>query len=426
MSSANLPLDLLQALSDRFAGMPTNGHTAADFPEPLGGLWRLCDITARNDWPDAVRIWIGNDQDRWKLFDLISQSTPGAPPPPPPRDKWQRYTLADAFRPRPALTFIVADTIVTPSLVVVYGAPGVLKSLLVADLCICVASGQPWLPPDDSSRPDTTKHTVQTPALWCDFDNGSRRTHERFEALARARTLTAGVPLTYVSMPDPWLNLTEDQAVTDMEERIKQLGAGLVVIDNLGVVSGNADENTAEMIGVMSSLRRIAESTGACVIVIHHQRKGNGSANSTRAGESLRGHSSIEAALDLALLVMRDKQADSITIRSTKSRDVDVLPFGAQFEYTHRPGRKELETAHFLGVVVDSPTSATAIEDAILAVLTAQGKVNRTPLANEVSRRTGAKNPVVLAAIDNLNLLGKIKMTPGKHNAQQYQLNQQP
>jgi len=54
------------------------------------------------------------------------------------------------------------------------------------------------------------------------------------------------------------------------------------------------------MATVMGHFRYLAEQAKVAVILIHHQRKSNGS--NARLGERLRGHSSIEAALDLASL----------------------------------------------------------------------------------------------------------------------------
>jgi hypothetical protein len=45
------------------------------------------------------------------------------------------------------LIYVVEGLFPLPSLSIVYGAPGTIKSLLMADLAICAAAGLPWLPP---------------------------------------------------------------------------------------------------------------------------------------------------------------------------------------------------------------------------------------------------------------------------------------
>ena len=56
------------------------------------------------------------------------------------------------------------------------------------------------------------------------------------------------------------------------------------------------------MASVMGRLRWLVEECNCALILIHHQRKSasNGDANGVPQGRNTAGHSSIEAALDLA------------------------------------------------------------------------------------------------------------------------------
>lgn len=408
---------LLQALADRLAGMPLNGHRASDFPEPLSTLWTELDARP-TDTPASVFVaWAGTDQARIDIAAEILKLSPGAPPPP---DPWHIYTLKDAYKPRLPLTYIVADMIVTPSLNMVYGAPGVMKSMLIADLMVCVAGGLEWLPPLNPKE-STARQTTAVPVLWLDFDNGKRRTDERFDALARTRNLPDTTPLYYVSMPSPWLDASDSQAIEDLKLRIIRLGARLVVIDNLGTITGKAEENTGDMVQVMANLRAIVEATGAAIIVLHHQRKGNGTVG--RTGETVRGHSSIEAALDLALVIEREEHSDNITIRSTKTRDVDVYPFGAFFRYSHKFGSKELVSAQFMGVEVEDNKSQNAVKNAIFDVLSIHRPITQKDLTTEVKKALpdiGINR--IRATADSLVSLGTVIQRPGPNGARLYDL----
>ncbi|MFM8320975.1 MAG: AAA family ATPase, partial [Chloroflexota bacterium] len=197
--------------------------------------------------------------------------------------------------------------------------------------------------------------------------------------------------------------------------RIMHAGAKLVVIDNLGQVSGDADENSGEMVSVMSSFRQLAEDTGAAIVLVHHQRKGNGITG--RAGDSLRGHSSIEAALDLALLIEREDQADTISIRATKVRGADVPPFSALFAYENDPAG-ELYTARFLGIYTEDTKSAPAIEREIMAALygTSMNKTELVKAAREQLPEVGLNR--IRDMVDRLASQGKLKQAPGKNNTE--------
>ena len=342
------------------------------------------------------------------------------------RDPWQASTLADAYRPRPALEYAVSGLLPLPSLSVVYGAPGTLKTMLVMDLMVCVVGGKLWLPPAPwAESPCAPFQTRTSPAVWIDFDNGRRRTDERFEALARQRNLPSSAPLAYYSMPSPWLDATDPAEINALAIRVRDRQARLVVIDNLGAVSGKADENSADMAAVLGGFRRLAEDTGAAVILIHHQRKSNGYTG--RSGDALRGHSSIEAAIDLALLVERDGQADLLTVKPTKVRGSPVAAFAAVWACTRKsPGDApggELATAMFYGYPTEEDDgSDRAIEQAILSVLTGHA-MSKSQLKAEVKKLLPAVGVNRLgAAIDRLVSQGRLRATAGDRTAKQISL----
>lgn len=334
-----------------------------------------------------------------------------------PEDPWQAFTLEDAYVKRPPVEYVAAGLFALPSLNIVYGAPGTLKSFLLADLAVCVASGNEWLTPANwiSNNHARSFPTRKGPAMWLDFDNGRRRTHDRFGALGRARQLPKDTPLIYYSMPNPWLDAGSKKDIGSLTLRMLEHDVRLIVVDNLGVVSGDADENSGDMVGVMSMFRQLAEETNAAVILIHHQRKGNGSIG--RAGDSLRGHSSIEAALDLALLIEREELADTISIKATKVRGDDVLPFSATFSKS-KDDYGELSTARFFGIANDDTRSDYAIEREILAALI-DTSMNKTELAKAVKDQLpDIGQNRIRDRIDRLAKENRLHVANGKHNTE--------
>lgn len=289
--------------------------------------------------------------------------------------RWKLRTLTDAYADRPPLLYLVDGLLPCPSLSIVYGGPGSLKSMLLADMATAVVGGFKWLEPLPTSKaePGVTFQTSQAAVLWVDFDNGIRRTDERIDAFARARQLPTDAPLYYVSMPQPWLNASKMPMVRELAELIVELGAKLIIIDNLGLITGDTEENSGEMAQVMGHLRWLCEETGSAVIVVHHQRKSGGNADrGIRKGEMLRGHSSIEAALDLALLVERKEGEDAVAVIPTKVRGFkEYNIFGAHFTYDHKPDSKDLALARFYSLQVFSKEEREiqAIQDAIKSAL---------------------------------------------------------
>jgi len=213
-------------------------------------------------------------------------------------------------------------------------------------------------------------------------------------------------------MPSPWLQATDKSAIGDLALRVRNQGAKLVCIDNLGCVLGEAEENGSEMAKVMSHFRQLAEDTGAAIVLIHHQRKGNGLEG--RAGDTLRGHSSIEAALDLALRIEREPHDDIVNIRATKTRGADVPTIRAMFTYDNTPSGA-MQAAKFMGLGTDDYSSVQITAQIFEAL--ESGPMNKTQLAKSVSDTTGEGLNRVRNAIDSMAAQGKITITNGKQGA---------
>ena len=298
-------------------------------------------------------------------------------------DTWQVRTLENAYADRPPTEYIVDRFFALGTLNVVYGAPAVMKSMLMADLCACIVAGQDWLP--GSSGNGAGIPVKQSPVFWLDMDNGTRRTDERFDALAKTRNLPINAPLYYLSMPNPPFSLSDVDSLLRLIDIIRAYQAKFVVIDNLGLSTGEVEENSAAMARIMGYLRILTERTDSAVAVIHHQRKGG--AGQSRAGDALRGHSSIEASLDLALHIVREPDSSEITIRSTKTRGVDVPMVRANFNYEHRPGTKDLARAWFDGTPFVS--TGNLIRDEVLDTVAEEGPITKGHLVDRVRERLG-------------------------------------
>jgi len=330
--------------------------------------------------------------------------------------QWKPRTLKDAYLDREPTVYIVDKFFASHSLNVIYGAPGVMKSMLMADMCACIASkNHDWLP-GSGEYSDGIPVKNGSPVFWLDMDNGTRRTDERFSAMGKQRKMPDDSPLYYLSMPYPSFDASDQESFAYLMEMIEVVEARLVVIDNLALSTGSVEENSAQMAQIMGGYRILAERTGAALVLIHHQRKGG--AGGGRAGDALRGHSSIEASLDLALHVVREPNTNEVTVRSTKTRGVDVPMVTARFNYEHVMGTNDLSLAWFDGVPVirgDSP-----IRDAIIDTLTMQDGITKGLLADMVHERLKSEvgiNKIRNMIMDMIDATGELVLKTGKHNA---------
>lgn len=334
----------------------------------------------------------------------------------PAADSWQPLTMADFYAPREPVKYILGGIFREKSLNIVYGPPGDLKSMLLQDLAVCVSMGKQWLEVAKWQKGGSPIPTVQSPVIWLDQDMGIDEVFTRFAALGKAHKAPPDIPLKVYSFQNPPFDANDPASIAMLATRVND--AKLIVIDNLGTISGGIEENASGMRLTMSNLRLLAETTGAAVVLIHHQRKSNGAIGS-RAGDALRGHSSIEAALDLALQVDREPYSDQITVKSTKSRSREVAPFTAYFTYT-TDSAGDLAAAQFYSVEPEDNASNYAIEREVMAALennpmtiTALWQAVKTALP-DVGR------PRILDQIRKLESDHRILMTPGINNSKVY------
>jgi len=321
-------------------------------------------------------------------------------------DSWQFFTLEQAYQPLEPIEWIVQGMISRPSVNIFYGPPKNLKTLLLQDMVSCVASGEPWLEslPDNQNQPFGGIKTSLTPCMWLDFENGSRRMRERFSAFGRARNLPNETPIWVTSMPSPWLDASDSANIGRLMLRIEKYGAGLVVVDHLTQIVGETDENTSKMAEIMGNLRGMAEAANLALVLIHHQVKNSGRFK-VSASDSLRGHSSIIASVDLAMVVERNAALkDQVNVIPAAVRGATVDPFSCIFSYAHRSGNSlELETARFWGTPVE--TLNAKIDKTILEVVEESPGLNQSQLrsqALEILKPAGIGDPAIRYGIARL------------------------
>ena len=83
--------------------------------------------------------------------------------------QWVPLTLADAYKQVEPTKFLIDGMLPIPSLSIVYGGPGSLKSMVLTDMALCVAAGKTWLDPlpnDVHNIPGITFTTHQAPVMW--------------------------------------------------------------------------------------------------------------------------------------------------------------------------------------------------------------------------------------------------------------------
>ena len=223
----------------------------------------------------------------------------------PVRARYEVHNALDALTPRPPVEWIVNGLIYKKSVTVIYGDGGTKKTWSAMHLAACVACGAPW---GDFA-------TQKSRVLFIDEENGDDEIAGRAGYCIRGALGDAGAELFYISLAAFHLDDPADELL--MTKEIANLKVELVILDALADLTTGDENSKQDTQPVFNALRRIAEKTGAAILVIHHANKNGGH----------RGSSVIKDAPDILLQVTSDNDSDLITFKTEKNRRGKAMQF---------------------------------------------------------------------------------------------------
>lgn len=252
-----------------------------------------------------------------------------------PEEKSRVYYRADdAYTDPPVAEWCVDGLLTRPSLNLLVGPPGAMKTWAALDLAVAVAAGQPWLGRKTTfsgMHGQTLNEPApsQTPAqqgkgvgvIFVDEETGLSRLWGRIHAVLHGRAAGLGLPLHFVSFGG--YDLRQPQDIDHLIQRALTFDAQLIVIDTLAGVLRGGDENSVLSIQpLLYNLRRLAEHCRAAVLLVHH----------TNRSGSFRGSSSISAGVDL-LLGIQSPEENHIHFETLKARHAAPPSFAAHAHF---------------------------------------------------------------------------------------------
>lgn len=216
--------------------------------------------------------------------------------------KKPRYTIRGAdyvFSELPPIDWIVEGLISTASVSVFYGEPGSKKTYAMLSLAVCVAMGKPWL----------DLPVNQCKVLFVDEEAGEHRLALRLRRAIKGEMGDTETPIQFVSLASFKLDDKDDR--DELHSLINATDAGLVIIDALTDIMDGDENSKQDVQPVFTAVRKIAETTGAAIVIIHHSNKAGG----------YRGSSAIKGALDLMVKIESEADSSWINLKSEKVRD---------------------------------------------------------------------------------------------------------
>lgn len=209
----------------------------------------------------------------------------------------------------PAAQYRIKRVLPAVGVAAIFGPPKSGKSFLVMDMAGAIVEGRPWF--GYRTRPCSVVYVGL---------EGEAGLAQRWQAYRLVHGDDRQSPLHFAVTP---LSLLDNGDMGDLAAAILAAGGtdGIVIIDTLNAATPGADENSSQDMGrIIAGAKRLQREVGGLVLLIHHAGK--------TAGKGLRGHSSLEGALDAVIEV--DRRDDTRTWCVTRSKDgpeSDPTPF---------------------------------------------------------------------------------------------------
>lgn len=284
----------------------------------------------------------------------------------------REYLTADDLRKLPRPHDFVEGLLYEKCMSVWAGAPKSGKSYLLLSLAHAVACGNSW------AGRSVDKGNVLVIVL-----EGVGLLYDR----VRAWEIETGQSSPLIFSPTPLNLLTDDDAIADIIEYVREHDVKLVILDTLARATSGGNESAFEDMSVaIAALDRIKDEGGAHIAVVHHSGYG-------RAGP--RGSSDIVAAPDLIVQIERIKGAEERHATITENRHGKD---GETLRFTLAPAKTDIIDSRGNAVVsatvklygewfeevADEPGKLTELEASALAILQARAKHSR--LLGAISR----------------------------------------
>ena len=215
-----------------------------------------------------------------------------------------RFTILgrEELRQLPPMEWIIDDVLPSKGLAAIYGPPGAGKTFLALDLAISISEGcKTWF-----------EHRVKRRDVCYLALEGGAGIGKRIEAWELENNKGADSIKTV-------LNPFDIKNAEDVTQLLGCIGPALasgsvIFIDTLNQASPGSDENSSVDMGLaIAAAKRIAVEVNGLVVFIHHSGKSS--------DKGLRGHSSLNAAMDLTIEVT--KMDRLFKWKTTKVKDGD-------------------------------------------------------------------------------------------------------
>lgn len=204
---------------------------------------------------------------------------------------------------------------------VIGGGSKTFKSWSLIDLALSISHNEPWL----------SFKTTRARVCYVNLELPSWSLHSRIKAVARDKQ---------IQIQPNWLqvwnlrghSVAAAELVPQLSAELNKSNLGLIIIDPVYKLLGNADENSARDInGLLNWFEMLARETGAAIAFASHFSKGNQA--SKESVDRISGSGVFARDPDAILTFTRHEAASAFVVDSTLRNCPAIDPFVARWQY---------------------------------------------------------------------------------------------
>jgi 5S rRNA maturation endonuclease (ribonuclease M5) len=211
------------------------------------------------------------------------------------------YSIAELIAIEPK-AFLIKHWLDRSAMSVVYGESGAGKTFFALDMCFHIAIGREW----------SGNRVHQGPVVYIAAEGG-HGIRKRLEALLKFHGLKSeDVPLFVIPTAVDLCSADPDTA--EIIAICKEHNAEIIVVDTLSRALAGGDENGPKDMGAfVVHCDRVRQAVDAHMMVIHHSGKDT--------AKGARGHSSLRAATDTEIELVKNNFTGTVTATTKKQRE---------------------------------------------------------------------------------------------------------
>jgi RecA-family ATPase len=212
--------------------------------------------------------------------------------------------------------FVIQDLLPQEGAMLIYGAPGVMKSFVAQHQGFSVSAGIPWL----------GFRTTQARTALINFEISVPTYHDRLVRMATQ--ITAPQQSFYVATAN-YTYINEDLNFIALMEALRLIQPQHLILDCMSGFFGGDENSGVEMSALIAKFILIREEFHCSMTIIHHSNK---NLLTLSPMDRARGHSKLTGWVDTILYMIKQPTGVQIQFGKTRHAMTEIRPLNIVFQ----------------------------------------------------------------------------------------------